>query len=415
MGSLGTSLILLVVQLIIMISRTREFDFVEQGKAAIFIINIDLIAHICMFVGGSSLVYLASRHSVRELIIPSYIWAVVASSIAVLILYLIDQVPGEMLALVFLTGLLQGLYSANQQLLLGHDQIRKYNLLQLLMFFVLMGSLLTLINIDGAAYEDFVYAYLIAVSTAFIVSCLVLKPHFSESESLKGDGNVLKTMFKYGLIIQIGAFAQRLNSRLTIYVLNASFASGLARVGLLNTAQMIVEKLMVGSRSLSTVQYAAISNNRDETFAINMTTSFIKLALYGTVLAAGIMILIPESVYLSIIGDQWLGIHELLVRLAPAICLLAISNILSHFFSGLGQYHINTFSAIIGLGLTIIFAFILIPENGIIGCIQTITISYSCKTAFQLWHFYKNKSFSIKDLVLNATDMSYLLKSKSGN
>ncbi len=412
MGSLGTSLILVLVQLVVMISRTREFDFVEQGKAAIFVINIDLIAHICMFVGGSSLVYLASRHSIKQLIVPSYIWALAASTISILVLLLLDQIPGEMVELVFITGLLQGLYSANQQLLLGYDQIKRYNLLQLLMFVVLMGSLLVLINLNGAEYEDFVYAYLIAVSVAFVTSWFALKPHWNDSASKSGD-NVLKTLFKFGFIIQVGAFAQRLNSRLTIYVLNASFVSGIAKVGLLGTAQMIVEKLMIGSRSLSTVQYAAISNNRDEKYALNMTSSFIKLALYGTLVAAGIMILIPESVYLSIIGKQWIGVHHLMVQLTPAICLLAISNILSHFFSGLGDYHINTYSALIGLGLTLMFAFILIPESGILGCIQTITISYSCKTAYQIKQFYKRKSFSMSDLILNAEDMSYLMKKKS--
>lgn len=396
----------MLIQIIILLSRSRSFTEHDQGMAALFIINIDLIAHLSMIVGGSALVYLSSRHSIPKLMFPSYVWGFIASSIGFGILFLFEQIPNSFAVLIFLTGLLQSLFVANQQLILGRNNIRMYNFIQIVHHAILLILLLVLLNHDGPSFSDFICAYFFAISCSFILSLIVLKPLFKEEKD--SETSVVKDLVSLGLTVSIGALAQRINSRLSIYILNSSFILGTAMVGLFSTGQAIIEKLMVISRSFSSVQYADISNKRNKEDAQALTVNFMKLSLYMTLIGALILIIIPEKFFLWIIGDQWQGIHDIIIYLSPAIIILTVSNIFSHYFSGLGQYKVNSIAAIIGLLITIILGFILIPEYGIKGCIITISISYLIKTTYQFVLFYSNRKFSIKDWILTKHDLKSL-------
>lgn len=406
LGTFASSSLVMLIQIIILLSRSRNFSEIDQGMTALFVINIDLIAHLSMIVGGSALVYLSSRHAIPKLMFPSYVWAVIASGIGFGLLYFLDQVPKQYAVLVFLTGFLQSLFVANQQLILGRNNIRMYNFIQIVHNAILLIVLILLLNHDGASFSDFLCAYFCAISVSFLLSLFVLKPLINERKM--SENSVLKDLISLGLTVSIGALAQRINSRLNVYILNSSFLFGTAMVGLFSTGQAIIEKLMVISRSFSSVQYADISNNRDEIKAQKLTINFMKLSLYITLLANLILILIPERFYLLIIGEQWEGIHDIILYLSPAVLILSISNIFSHYFSGLGLYKVNSISAILGLVITIILGFILIPEYGINGCILTITVSYFAKTLYQIFRFYSHRKFSIQDWVLTKEDLETL-------
>jgi len=411
-STFASSSIVLVVQLIILLSRSNAFDKSQQGLTALFVLNIDLIAHLSMLVGGSALVYLSSRHTIKALIIPSYIWAFCASWIGFGILYALDQVHHSYTWMVYLAGLLQALYTANHQIILGRNNLNWFNALQIVQNVSLMIALIYFLYADSAAYEDFLFAYLISIFLVFVLSLYALKKHVNDT--VIPEGSVIKALYKLGFVVLIGGLAQRINNRLMFYILNTSFVLGSALVGFLATAISIVEKLMIISRSLSSVQYAEISAKRNPEQAIILTIQFLKLSTYLTLFGAIILWLIPENFFLNIIGWQWLDIKRLMNLLLPSIVLLTISNIFSHYFSGLGRYKINTYASLIGLLITVCLGSILIPKYSINGCIITISVSYAISTIFQVVVFYKTTPFSWNHWVLNKRDLK-MLQSKLFN
>lgn len=402
-GSMGANIILLVVQLVMLIVRSRELSVSEQGLSALFIVNIDLIAQLSMFVGGSALVYMASRANMKSLAIISYGWSLIAAMLMFGLLYLVGQLDDTYLAPIFLAGLLQCIYAANLNLVLGLNRIAWYNSLQVVLAASTLGLLIYFFQNDGASFEDFLYAYLGGVGVSTLLSFFPLWGRINWKDKL--DLSVLKEMGNYGFVIQLGNFAQRLNNRLALYLLEASYLVGLAMVGLFSNGQSSIEKLMLASRSLSSVQYAEISNSRDEKKAALLSLRFMRICIALTLLGILTIIVIPESLWLTIFSDKYVGIKDIMMGLSPAVFILAVSNIFSHYFSGLGNYRINTAASVLGLVVTVLCGYALIPQYGIEGCIYTISASYATTCCFQLFYFRKEVKISIKDFILRWDDL----------
>ncbi len=402
-GSMSANFVLLIVQLAMLIIRSRELSVSEQGLSALFIVNIDLIAQLSMFIGGSALVYMASRANMKSLAVISYGWSLIAAFIMFGVLYLVGQLDDQYLLPFFITGLLQCIYAANLNLVLGLNRISWYNSLQVILAGSTLGLLIYFFQDNGASFEDFLYAYLGGIGVSTFLSFIPLWGRIDWKDKL--DLSVLKELGNYGFVIQLGNFAQRLNNRLALYLLEASYLVGLALVGLFSNGQSSIEKLMLASRSLSSVQYAEISNSRDEKKAAQLSLRFMRICIALTLLGILIVLLIPESLWLIVFSEKYVGIKDIMLGLSPAVFILAVSNIFSHYFSGLGNYRINTAASVLGLVVTVLCGYAIIPQYGIEGCIYTISASYATTCCFQLFYFRKDVKISLKDFILRLEDL----------
>jgi O-antigen/teichoic acid export membrane protein len=88
-------------------------------------------------------------------------------------------------------------------------------------------------------------------------------------------------------------------------------------------------------------------------------------------------------------GAEFEEVKQVLIYLSVGTAAFSVSGIFSHYFSGIGQFHVNTRSSAIGFGATLLFGILLIPEYGIMGAGITASISYSLSTIYQYALFCK--------------------------
>jgi len=161
-------------------------------------------------------------------------------------------------------------------------------------------------------------------------------------------------------------------------------------------------------KSVAMVQYSKISNNDSLIFARDLTIRFLKFVFVITFLMLVVLLLLPDSFFMFVFGKDFTGLNKVVQSLAIGILSMSVSMILSHFFSGTGKHYHNTISSGIGLVLTLIFGFTLIPTMGIIGAGITASISYFFSAFYQLIVFIRITGTGISQLLIRKQDVSFV-------
>lgn len=356
----------------------------DRGAASIFILNVAIINQLSAFLGGSSIVYFTSKLEIHKIILPSYCFVIATALIASIVFFLVGVISINEMVYLFLAGLFQGLLFVNQQVFLGRRQISLFNKTQTI---IAVGHLVFVLSyLPEINFTEFALSYIISLFLAMLFSFLKIP---LTNLTLKFDFNIVKQLFNQGSIIQIGSLAQQVNSRFSYYVL--FYVSGSATVALFSVSLMAVEKLMLISRTFSTIQYSEISFQNDREQAQKITAHFLKWTLFLTLLAALFLNFIPEDYFLAIIGENYVGIKTYILFASPAIIILALSGILSHYYSGLGLFELNSKASVISMVITIFIGLFLIPVFEIRGAILTMGISYFIQFGYQLYYYTSRK------------------------
>jgi O-antigen/teichoic acid export membrane protein len=122
-----------------------------------------------------------------------------------------------------------------------------------------------------------------------------------------------------------------------------------------------------------------------------------------------ILLLLPQTFFSFIFGKDFSNLKIVIQSIAAGIFSMALSMILSHYFSGVGKHYHNTISSAIGLIFTLIFGFTLIPSMGIAGAGITASISYSSSMLYQFTVFIKTNKIPLKSLVFTRNDSIFLI------
>ena len=402
-ATIRTRVLIAVGTLLIVTLNARFLGATNVGTISLIILSITIVQTVNNFVGGGALVYLIPRTELFNLFIPSYLWAIITSVIVVIIINLLGLIPaGYFLHVIFLS-LLLSLSSINCMILLGKERIKAYNNINLLQLLLLLGFLLLFLFI-GKRRDVMIYLYSLYISNIFVfLSGLFLVFPYLKLQRLKGILPVVKEIFRYGTVMNIGNIFQLFNYRLSYYFMETFL--GRTSVGIYSVGAQLAEGIWIISRSISIVQYARISNTDDRNYAIRLTLNLIKVASVITLLSLIILLIIPNSFFGLLFGKEFAGIKIVILTLAVGIFMLSISIILSPFFSGIGKPVHNCIGSGIGLIFTIVLGLLFIPRIGIIGAGLVASISYSVATLYQFIVFFRYSKLKPTDFLLKKEEL----------
>ena len=409
-ATLGTKVLITFINFLVVIITTNIMGAEIKGEVALLVLNITLAINFNNFVGGPALVFLASRIDPFRILVPAYTWSLMATGGFALLITVTGLSSAYQSWHVFFLSLIQALFNAHLFLLLGKNNVKLHNLLSLLQVLGLIATLS--IMVFGLQQQDF-EAYLIALYISFGLALLISVPltyRYCPVVSLKGLGENIRSMVKYGAYSQIGGFAQILNYRLSFYILEQA-PLGVSKVGIYSTGVQLSEAFWIISRSISMVQYAHISNTEDRAESRRLTIGLLKLSFLIVALMISVALLLPASFYTLIFGEEFSQVKSVMFYLAPGIAAFAVSGILSHYFAGVGLYRVNTISSSVGLVFTLALGFWLIPEYGIPGAGITASISYIASTIQQIVVFTREPGVHWKALIPDKNDWNFLISS----
>ena len=402
----SAKLLTAILNLLIVVLTSRYLGAEGRGVISLLMLNITLIMMCNNFAGGGALVYLTTRENFSQLVVPSYIWAFISASTLSFILTAFNLSPPEYLVHLLLISIIYSLNAVNLNMLLGYERIKAYNFASLFQVFVLFVVFSGLLFGDGnRSISSYVLALYVSFSSGLIATSFLLfkKVHPLPKKNL---WDVLKRLFSNGFLVQLGGLIQLLNYRLSYYLLD--FFHGAAFLGIYSTGVSVAEALWIFGRSISLVQYARISNTTDLEYSRKLTIKLSKFSFFTTAAALIPLFLLPANIYVYIFGPEFGHINRVILCLAIGILAFSVSGMLSHYFSGIGKFHINTQASAIGFIITVAAGFGLIPKYGMAGAGITATLSYLGSTVFQLIVFCISTRTKLKEFFPENEDIKFV-------
>lgn len=414
LGTFVTRIICSLLTFVIVVLNSNLFGADGVGTIGLFILNVTILQIISSFVGGPSLVYMLPRHNNFQLIVLSYLFSILTNSLGTFILYVMNFISTEFVWQLFATALFFTFYYINSLVLLSKENIKTYNFLALLQICLHLGILLLFIFVlNRKNVLSYIYAYGISYFISFIISSFLV-PRKIRIGNFCNLFSLFKKMFKYGVVIQSANLAQLLNYRLSYYIIE--FLVGRKPLGLFDLGTKLSEAIWIFPKSISTVQYARISNCEDnKLYAKKITLAFLKITVIFALIATIILLCIPVQWLGWIFGNEFIGSKPVLYALGFGIVMLSGNIILANYFSGLGKYRINMIGSIIGLIITGTLSVLLIFMHEQFSTMDIIflvgiisSLSYSASLIYSFICFKKDINLKIKEIAINRQDISMI-------
>lgn len=375
------------------------------GTIGLIVLGITVIQLFANLINGG-IIYFFSRIASSNLLLMSYTWSILSVIIFAMINHIIELFDAEFSIHIYLLGLLQSFISIHFYLLIGAERIKFYNYLNFFQSFftVLFLSVFFFIQ-NNFTVTAFIYSLYISYILVWF-SALLRSRMYIKAIEVSVFWKNFKEVLSYGFFIQAANTFQLLNYRISYFILD--FYSGRAALGQFTAGIQLSEALLIPGRSIATVQYARISKKRNLKYAQKVSLLFLKLSLAICIVGLIILLFIPLEIYQFLLGSDFLEIKNIMAYLSIGLLALSAEIIISHYFSGTGRQKINSISALIGLGVTLISCFVLIPKYGIIGAAIASSLSYFSMFVFLYIKMNKEREVNKISFFLNRKDIILL-------
>ena len=403
-----------LTQLATLIMGTRYLGAAEWGKAFIAQTDITFLLIGIELIAGSGLVYFTPRKKLGTLMKISYGWiAIVTIFYALLfsVLHLFPNfyhtiVPEGYGWLVLLMTFVYSFHEFNLNHYLGKEKVATYNwlfLIQILTQVTMMAVLIFALDIRTA--KALLYSQLCGYSLATLVGWILLFPTLRR-EGHEPIKNCFKELFHYGAFMQLSTLVSTLNKRLSLYLLKTHCDE--KSLGVYASGTQVTEGVNIVSQSIGLVEFSALSNTENKQRAAQLTLRFMKLSVLLTFTALLVICLLPTSFFEWLFSNDFSDIHTVILLIAPGIVFFSAHTVLANYFSGTGKPKFNLYASLIGLSVTLVSAFSLIPRLGIRGAAITTTLTYTALFVYQWIVFHKQTESKLIQLIPNREDWKWV-------
>jgi O-antigen/teichoic acid export membrane protein len=370
----------------ILLSRFLGAD--GKGQASLLILNISFINLLTGVMGGSAMVFLAPRFSAFTLLLISYIWVPIATLLLWILYYFSGYSFVTLDANTFALAVLLGWFQTNSNFLLGKKQTHTFNILTLLQVFLTLSYLITAFytNIAQNNFTQYIYALYIGYGLSFLASAYYTNKELN-SYKIEPVRPILQKYIKHGGYLQLANLGQLLIYRTSYYIID--YYHNIERLGIYSNAIAIAESIWIVSRSISTIQYAEVANEKDINVSSQKTLRLRKINFGIAAALTFVVCILPDGLYTAIFGKDFKGLQQIIWLLAPGILAYSYTSITTHFFAGIGKNHYNTIISFSGFGITIIAGLLLIPSLSTTGAAITASVVYTLN-AIQAQVMYKH-------------------------
>ncbi len=386
-GNFGVRVLSALLNLGLVILFSQVGGLIGKGEQSLLLTTVAILTIFDALIGGASLVNFSSKYAWRTLLTTSYIWIILMTAFAGLGFWLFSVFEPVYLGNVLMISILSAVVAVHTSLLLGQKRFFAYNFIQLSIPLITLLVCLFQYFLKGVLiYEIALY---IAYGFAFLSSCYLVCKHYPKSNRVVEQFWFLfKKLLTYGTFNQLAHVFQLLSFRAAFYFLE--FFHGKGTVGLYSNASSLSESVWLIATSISLWQYAVISNSDDRHYTIQLTQKLAAFGMTAAFFACLLLVLLPSSFYGFIFGSDFSSLHSIMWLLAPGCWIFSYALIVGHYFSGHGRYHINALASGFGLVISILGAFVLIPDFKAAGAAIAASLSYFVTSFVVFWYFHKD-------------------------
>jgi O-antigen/teichoic acid export membrane protein len=385
--TIAVRLINTLLNSLIIICTTQFWGSEGKGVTAIFMANLGIITIGLNILTSSSVAFFAKKFAISKLHLQAVLWSFIVSITGTLIIYFCG---GDKIALyIFCASIFMGLHTFYTSIFIGEQKIKEYNIISIVQPAVLLIFLLFFKFTVEPTFYAYFYSYILSLFVASITSLFLVK-RFKNVLSFSFESDVLKKCFVYGSKEEFGHLLQFFICRLGYYVLE--LYSGTAAVGEFSVGVAISESIWVISRSIAMVQYSKViaEGHNQKTLHDNLKAAI--YSLFISLICIIILLCIPKSFFAVILergGKDFNNVKDIVLLLSPGVLIMSFSNVLVHYFSGIGNLNISILKSAVGAIFTVILSFILIPRYSITGAGITSSAVYVISSVVIIVAFFR--------------------------
>jgi O-antigen/teichoic acid export membrane protein len=315
---------------------------------------------------NSSVAFFVRKVGASKLLAQACIWIFITSTVGVGIFYFIEtaRINASLLIFLLISSLLTGYLTFHSALYIGLQKIKYFNLLTILQPLFLLIFIFLLFYTKETTYFDYFYAHIFSLIFVILIAYFLSGKTIGKIK-LQLDFSVTKQTFSYGFQNELSNFFQLLASRLSFYFI-IYYLSEIS-VGVFSMGVAISESIFTISRSVSTVQYSKIIKEGNTQNARKAIVTASLFSLVFSLFCVIILLVIPNTIYTSIWGDEFFEVKQIIFLMSPGILCTAFSTVLGHYFAAIGKQKILILKSVTGAILTVILSVTLIPEWGMNG------------------------------------------------
>ena len=218
--------------------------------------------------------------------------------------------------------------------------------------------------------------------------------------------NTFKEMLHYGALLQLSNLVATLNKRLSLYLLNKHCDE--KPVGVFASGTQVTEGVNIISHSIGLVELSVLSNTEKAQRSKQLTLRFTKLAVMLTFVAMLVICLLPTMFYEWLLSGEFGDIRSVIMLMAPGVVFFSAHTVMANFFSGTGRPKYNLYASLIGLSVTVVAAFLLIPRLGIQGAAITTSLTYLALFVYQWMVFRRLTNSCLSELLPDTSDWNWI-------
>jgi len=378
-----------------------------KGEASLILTTVALVLIFCNFVGGASLVYLVPRHNLFQLLLSSYFWSLLVCIVVAISLYFFPTFPTKYIFKLFLLCLFSSFIGIHSCALIAKEKIILTNTIRLAqVVLILLLLLFFFFVLKIRSIDAYIFSFMGAVGFSFLLSSFFILKEIEQCH-LKGISQTIISAFRYGIFNQLAHITQYLSFRISYYMISLYW--GEKTLGVYSNGASIAESIWLISSSICLVQYSKISNSENKAYNRELTIKLLKMSILFSMAALVVLLSFPASFFQFVFGPEFGNVTIVIRGLAPGILCFNLALVVGHYYSGTGQYHMNTLASFLGLVVTFIAGFILIPLFPLMGAAITASLSYLVTGIFITYLFLKEEKTSFRAILPAKSDYIYLI------
>jgi len=393
-----------LINFFVIIISSRYLGVKTRGEISLLLLNIANIQMISEIFTGYALVHFIPKFSLKKILLYGLMWIILIIVIGSLIFgylgYLIPNYEWEFVIVSMLVILNTFFMVIN----LGKNNIRLYNWLSvlqpLLLLVVLSFNIFVEKKLILSSYFD---ALFYSFGTVVIINSISVFQYLKKDHQTEF---ILSSIFSNGFLSQWSNWMHLLSNRFSYYILSSV---ALQSLGIYSTATSLIESVFVIYTGISTVVLSYVSNIQDKSEAQSITIQSALASCVLSLMAIVILLLIPESWFLWILGNGFMGIKPVMYFLAFGTLMISYSAVFSHFFSAIGVLKYNAISNTIACLFTILFSSVFIKIWGIIGGAIIASISYTIEAILIVYFFIQHNKINNIKLLFNINFLRNLI------
>lgn len=403
LANFASRVIVAGANLAVLLLSARWLGPAARGDISLFVLDLSLIMLVSEMVGGPALVYQVPRINNLQLKSLGYGWGLISAILCLFVLYFFDLIPARSGYFLVFSGMLLNAGSVHSQILIGRGRFWSFSFLNMVSPLTILVFILFSLHYDEKEVEIVYNGILVGGIFSFIIGAILTPGSWSRKPVpwLK----LIPEVFYNGGLNQSASIFHLLSNRFSYFLLQKQY--GNAELGVFSLAVSVCESVLMFSHSLSMVFYSRSANRSDDD---ELRFGTARWAAWSSILTLGacvVLCLVPSAWLVSVVGEGFAKASTYFIILSVPVILTSYYQLITHYFSGQGNYRLNAGAGLIGAFISILFCFILIPLFGIKGAALAAIAGSVSMFIFYVYRFMLHTS-------LGVTDLLFFMREKKG-